>query len=100
MYKSKYKNGIENSIVGGNIEISVITEESEKAALYALLKISLFGKNTYGLYALGEGHSFEIIGDDEAEAEKFFKTVLASEPSPDHIFDIVTDYRREMEING
>ena len=92
-----YKTDIEKFVMGDNISISVIREEGEELAHYAFLKISLFGMATYAICALGDGYALECIGEDEEEAKAFYETAVKENLSPTHLFDVVTDYRRERE---
>ena len=92
-----YKSGVEKFLVGNNVDVSVLREETEHQTHYVLMKISLFGKDTYAICALGDGYAIEIIGDTEAQAAEFFEIVLKGAPEPCHIYDIVTDYRRAYE---
>lgn len=90
-----YKNGIEKFVVGNSIDISVLREESKQGTHYAFMKISLFGKSTYAICALGDGYAFEVLGENFEECDDFFALVLRTAPSPCHIFDAVSDFRRE-----
>ncbi len=92
-----YKSGVEKFMVGNNIHLSVICEATEGENHYVFMKISLFGKDTYAICALGDGYSLEVIGEDEHNSREFFKTVLKQNPSPCHLFDIVSDFRHEEE---
>lgn len=92
-----YKTDIEKFVLGENISISVIREEGEELAHYALLKISLFGKTTYAVCALGDGYALECIGGDEELAGSFFGMLIRENVSPTHLFDVVSDFRRELE---
>ena len=93
-----YKNGVEKFLVGNNVDITVLREENEKETHYVLMKISLFGKVTYALCALGDGYALEIIGEQDNEAYEFFELILQEAPEPCHIFDIITDHRRERQM--
>ena len=84
--------------VASNIDVSVIREVSEKGAYYAFVKISLFGMSTYGICTLANGYAFEVVGDDINEASELFELVLEQTPAVEHIFDIVTDFRRQKAI--
>ncbi len=100
MYKTKIENEMKSEAFSleGNINISVLREESEDNGHYCLFKISLFAREAYGICVLGNGHAVEIVGDEQKNAERFFEHILMSAPSPCHLFDIVGDYRREAEL--
>ena len=83
-----------------NIEVSVLREESRNSMCYAFLKIGLFGMNTYGISILGKGYAFESVGDNIAQASELFELVLLNTPSVEHLFDIVTDFRRGLEAEN
>ena len=93
-----FKTEIEKFVMGDNISISVIKEDGEELAHYAFLKIGLFGRATYAICALGDGYALECVGEDEAEAMNFFEMAVRENLSPMHLFDAVTDYRREFEM--
>ncbi len=95
-----YRTKTESFVVEGNINMSVLREQSEGGGHYALMKISLFGRNTYGICVLGDGHSIEIVGNDEGEANELFDIVVNEAPEPCHMFDIITDYRRERDMQN
>ena len=90
-----YKNRVEKFSVGNNVDMCVLREESEQGIHYALLKIGIFGKITYAICALGDGYALEVLGENESSSTDFFELVLRAAPSPCHIFDIVSDFRRE-----
>ncbi len=90
-----YKNRVENFLVGNNIDVSILREETERDTHYVLLKISLFGKSTYAVCALGDGYSFEVLGEKDEECNAFFELILRTSPSPCHIYDVVSDFRHE-----
>ncbi len=100
MYETKVENDTRNEVfsVQGNIDISVLREESDGIGHYCLFKISLLGRDTYGICVLGNGHAVEIVGEEQKTAESFFERILLSSPSPCHLFDIVVDFRRESEL--
>ncbi len=93
-----YKNGVEKFTVGNNLHLSVLNEITESDTHYVLVKISLFGKATYALCALGDGYAFEVIGESEEAAQGFFGLISEQAPSPCHLFDVVSDYRRERNF--
>ncbi len=96
--KEMYKSRVEEFLVGNNINLSVMREESKNESHYVLIKVSLFGKNTYEICVLGDGYALEVIGEDECEAIEFFEILLKNAPSPYHIYDIVSDFRKEKEM--
>lgn len=89
-----YRTEAEKFSVANNIDVSVIREEHDRTLYYALLKISIFGRNTFGICMLGDGYAFESIGEDLDEACAIFELILTQAPSVEHMFDIVTDFRR------
>ena len=84
-----------NFLMANNIGISVMLQEDAGATRYALIKIDIFGKNTYCLCIDDDNFSFECVGEDELFARSFFATVLRTFPKSEHLFDVVTDARRE-----
>ena len=93
-----YRTQTENFSVASNINVSVIREVKENGAYYAFVKISLFGMSTYGICMLANGYAFEIVGDDAENASELFELVLEQSPAVEHMFDIVTDFRRQKAI--
>ncbi len=93
-----YKTQTKNFLLGENISISVLKETDSGAAHYALLKVGLFGMNVYALCALGEDYAFETVGASLEAAEGLFDTVVAQGVSPTHVFDVVSDFRKEGDM--
>ena len=94
-----YRTQTEKFSVASNIDVSVIKEVSEKGAYYAFVKMTFFGMNTYGICMLGDGYAFESVGDDIKEAAELFELVVSQSPAVEHVFDIVTDFRRERMLD-
>ena len=92
-----YKTQIEKFVVGDNIATSVVVEKDCGDSHYALLRISLFGKDSYAVCALGDGYALETVGEDVKSAQQIFELIAKAAASPIHLFDIVTDFRRETE---
>jgi len=80
--------------MANNIDISVIREQSERMEHYVLLKIGFLGRSTYAICVFGNGYALESVGEDETLANALYETVLRNGLSPEHVFDIVTDFRR------
>lgn len=92
-----YKTQIEKFVVGENIATSVVTEKDNQGAHYALLRISLFGKDSFAVCVLGDGYALETVGEEAKVAQQLFELIVREGASPTHLFDIVTDFRRESE---
>ena len=88
----------ENFSVTSNIDVSVIKEVNEGREYYALVKISLFGRESYGICTLGGGYAFESVGDNIKDAIELFELILNATPSVEHLFDVVSDFRREKAL--
>ena len=90
----------EKFCVANNLGFSVLREHDAEDAHYALIKISLLGKNTFCICALDGGYAFECLGENEENAKQFFDKVISDPPATEHLFDIVTDMRRiEIYLN-
>ena len=85
----------EKRLVSNNIGISVMLEREMGATRYALIKIDIFGNNAYCICIDDDNFSFECVGEDELFARSFFDTMLRTFPKSEHLFDVVTDARRE-----
>lgn len=93
-----YKTETENFILTNNISLEVMREKGSDTAHYALIRIGLFGKITYGICVLGDGYAMETLGENEEDALATFELIMNEGASPAHIFDIVTDRRRERAM--
>ena len=93
-----YKTQLEKFVVGENISTSVVSEKESKGAHYALVRISLFGKDSFAICILGNGYAFETVGENAKESKRIFDLVVKESASPAHLFDIVCDFRREGEL--
>lgn len=92
-----FKTQIERFVVGENLSTSVIVEKDGRGAHYALLRISLFGKDSFAICVLGDGYALETVGENERESRKLFELIVKETASPTHLFDIVSDFRREKD---
>ena len=92
-----YKTQIEKFAVGENISTSVMIEKEAQGAHYALLRISMLGKNSFAICILGDGYAFETVGENAKESKRLFDLIVKESASPTHLFDIVSDFRRERE---
>lgn len=92
-----YETGTEAFALCENIGIEVLKEMGVGAARYALIRIGLFGKTTYAVCVLGDGYAFETLGENAEAAEDLFELIAGGQASPEHVFDIVTDARRERD---
>ena len=92
-----YKTQIEKFVVRENISTSVMIEKNTNGAHYALVKISLFGKESFAICVLGDGYAFETVGESARESKRLFDLVVKEEASPTHLFDIISDFRKENE---
>ena len=81
-------------LMANNIDISVVKEQNERMEHYVLLKIGFLGRNTYAICVFGNGYALESVGDDEALAHTLYETVLRNGLAPEHVFDVITDFRR------
>ena len=81
-------------LMANNIDIAVVREQNERMAHYVLLKIGFLGRNTYAICVFGDGYALESVGEDEALANTLYETVLRNGLAPEHVFDVVTDFRR------
>ena len=93
-----YRTQTEKFSVISNIDVSVIKEVDEGASYYALVKISLFGRDSYGICTLGSGYAFESVGNDINDALELFELITKDSFAVEHLFDIVTDFRREKML--
>ena len=84
--------------VANNIDLSVVKEISEGKSYYALLKISLLGRNTYCICVLNNGYALESVGENTNDAMELFELLHKLTPSVEHIFDMITDFRRQKEL--
>ena len=89
----------ENFSLTNNLDVSAIKETSVGGAYYALVKISLLGMDNYGILTLGGGYSFESVGGNISDAIELFELVVNDTPAVEHMFDIVSDFRREKMID-
>lgn len=93
-----YKTQLEKFVVGENISTSVVTEKESKGTHYALVRISLFGKDSFAVCILGDGYALETVGENAKESKKLFDLLVKESAAPEHLFDIVSDFRREGEL--
>lgn len=93
-----YRTETENFILSNNIGLEVVRENMSGQAHYALVRIGLFGKTTYGICVLGDGYAMETLGECEEDAVETFELIMKENAAPEHIFDIVTDRRRERAV--
>lgn len=96
--KEMYKTQTQNFILANNIGLEVVREQEVGETHYALVRIGIFGKTTYGICVLGDGYAMETLGECEKEAEETFELIMREGAAPEHIFDIVTDRRRERSM--
>ena len=96
--KIMYRTQTQKFSVSNNIDLSVVKEVREGNSYYALLKISLLGRNTYCICVLSNGYTFESMGENTEDALELFELVISQAPAVEHIFDIVTDFRRQRAI--
>ena len=88
----------EKFLVASNIDLTVLKEVREGKAYYALLKISLLGRNTYCICVLSNGYVLESVGENTENAVQLFELLRANAPDVDQVFDIITDFRRQKEM--
>ena len=93
-----YRTQSQKFSVASNIDLTMVKEVSEGKACYSLLKISLLGRNTYCLCVLNNGYALESIGENAEYALELFELIISQTPAVEHIFDIVTDFRRQKEL--
>jgi len=93
-----YRTQTQKFSVASNIDLSVVNEIKEGNSCYSLLKISLLGRNTYCICVLSNGYALESIGESDKDALELFELVVSQAPAAEHIFDIVTDFRRQKEL--
>ena len=87
-----------NLLLAENIDVSAIKEVKREGAYYALVKISLLGRDNYGICILGSGYAFESLGDNINNAIELFELITADAPALEQLFDIVSDFRREKAL--
>ena len=92
-----YKTQTEKFLLSENISLSVIRESGSENGHYALLRIGLFGMNGYALCVLGEDYAIETVGTCYEEAERLFMLAVREGISAVHLFDVVSDHRREEQ---
>lgn len=88
-----YKTRIEKFLLGDNISVSVVKEHGDSSGHYALVKIGLFGMNSYAICVLGDDYALETVGDSLEAAELLFDTAVREGVSPMHVYDVVSDFR-------
>ena len=88
----------ENLLLAENIDVSAIKEVKRGGEYYALVKISLLGRDSYGICILGSGYAFESLGDSIDNAAALFELIVADAPAIEQLFDIVSDFRREKAL--
>ena len=93
-----YRTQAQNFSVASNIDLTVVKEIREGNACYSLIKISLLGRNTYCICILNNGYTLESIGESTDDALELFDLIKSLSPAVEHIFDIVTDFRRQKEL--
>ena len=93
-----YKTQLEKFVIGENISTSVVAEKESKGVHYALVRIGLFGKDSFAICILGDGYAFETVGENAKKSKKIFDLIVKEMASPTHLFDIVSDFRREEEL--
>lgn len=89
---------IDNFILANNIDLEVVLEKSRGGVHYALMRIGLFGQRTYAVCILGDGYALETVGEIEEDALELFDLMMDGGVSPEHVFDVVSDFRREKEM--
>ena len=93
-----FRTQIEKFLVGENIATSVIREKGNGSAHYVLLRISLFGKDSFAICVLDNEYALESVGDDAKYAMSLFELIVKEAALPSQLFDIITDQRREKEL--
>ena len=96
--KTMNRTQTEKFSVANNIDLTVVKEISEGKAYYALLKISLLGRNTYCICVLNNGYAFESVGENTNDALELFEVLLKHTPSVEHVFDMITDFRHQKAL--
>jgi hypothetical protein len=64
--------------------------------IYCLIELRIFESTVYCI-SITEGEEFkaELVGHDPAEAQKLFDTLYDEGVPPYHLFDIISDLKRE-----
>ena len=96
--KTMNRTQTEKFSVANNIDLSVVKEIGEGQAYYALLKISLLGRNTYCICVLNNGYTIESVGDNTNDALELFEVLRKHTPSVEHVFDMITDFRHKKAL--
>ena len=91
------KTQIEKFLLGDNLTLSVVKEKEEQGAHYALVKVGLFAMNVYAICILAEDYAFESVGECAEDAERLFDLLVSERLSPDHLYEVISDFKSESE---
>ena len=94
-----YRTQTQKFSVASNMDWAVVKEVHEGSSYYALIKLSLLGRNTYCICVLSNGYTFESVGESTEDALELFELITSHSPAVEHVFDIVTDFRRQRDMD-
>ena len=93
-----YRTQTQKFSVASKMDLSVVKEVNEGSSYYALLKISLLGRDTYCICILSNGYALESIGENTEDALELLELIISQAPAVEHIFDIITDFRHQRAM--
>ena len=84
-----------------SLAMSRVRADRGEQIRYLLLCLRVEETVAYAVYAEGRGGcALELLGTDPSAAEDAYGRILGGELSPVHLYDWVTDWRRECEKNA
>ena len=78
------------------IASTLLRAERALGRIYCLIELKIFESTVYCI-SITEGEEFdaELVGDVPADAQKLFDTLCDEGIPPYHLFDIISDIKRE-----
>lgn len=91
------KTEIKTNEVSKNCSLEVCAIEGG----FSIVEMRISDHIFYAVYVVSddiEECGFEIVSQSREEAELFLRSAIDGELSPSHLFEAVTDFRREREL--
>jgi hypothetical protein len=74
---------------------TLLRVERGHGRIYCLIELSIFENTVYCISVTGDDFAAELVGEDAVEAQKMFETLCDEFIPSYHLFDIVSDMKRE-----